>query len=271
MSGQASIGTMKRTFVQAVVHLLQTQYALMGSDRVLRLLAEDIQQLVKQFYPKPDYLSSGWLVFTGTKAEGGKAYPGQPVSDHQLVTISWPLCLPEDSVALAQMPPGKAGQQARRALLKKRLVRLIEHGSSHPDGPVLLTLADLSVMLGVDIVQLSKLLAEARKETGQPLMTVGYYFDLGMKPTHKAEIVDLYEQGLDEAEIAYRSQHAQSSVGRYLRDYERVKLALRRQIAPDHIAPLTGLQPGVVNAYVKLVNKYHPDLLVFTRLPPVGA
>jgi hypothetical protein len=90
MSGQAYVGTMKRTFVQAIIHLLQSQYAMMGSDRILNLLAEDIQELVEQFYPKPDYLSSGWLVFTGTKAEGGKAYPGQPVSDHQLVMLSWP-------------------------------------------------------------------------------------------------------------------------------------------------------------------------------------
>jgi hypothetical protein len=271
MSGQAYVGTMKRTFVQAVIHLLQSQYAMMGSDRILKLMAEDIQELVEQFYPKPDYLSSGWLVFTGTKAEGGKAYPGQPVSDHQLVTISWPVCLPEDSIALAQMPPGKAGKQARHSLIKQRLIRLIQHGLSHPDGPVLLTLADLSVMLGADIVYLSQLLAEARNETGQPLLTVGYYFDLGMKPTHKAEIVDLYEQGLDEVEIAHRSQHAQSSVGRYLRDYERVKLALHRQIDPDQIAPLTGLQPGVVNAYVKLIEKYHPDLLVCSQSSPIGA
>jgi len=271
MSAQAYVGTMKRSFVQAVVHLLQSQYALMGSDRILQLLAEDIQALVKQFYPEPDYLSSGWLVFTGTKAEGGKAYPGQPVSDHQLVTISWPVCLPEDTAALAQMPPGKAGQEARRALLQQRVIRLIEHGAAHPDGPVLLTLADLSVMLGADIHYLSQLLTQARKETDQPLPTVGYYFDLGMKPTHKAEIVDLYEQGLDEVEIAHRSQHAQSSVGRYLRDYERVKLALQRQIDPDQIPSLTGLQPGVVVAYVKLVGEHHPDLLADSQPPLVGA
>jgi hypothetical protein len=126
-------------------------------------------------------------------------------------------------------------------------------------------------MLGADNVYLSQLLAEARKETAQPLLTVGYYFDLGMKPTHKAEIIDLYEQGLDEVEIAHRSQHAQSSVGRYLRDYERVKLALQRQIDPDQIAPLTGLQPGVVNAYVKLVEKYHPNLPVCSQSAPIGA
>jgi hypothetical protein len=48
-------------------------------------------------------------------------------------------------------------------------------------------------------------------------------------------------------------------------------LALQRQIDPDQIAPLTGLQPGVVDAYVKLVKKYHPDLLVCSQLFPIGA
>ena len=271
MSGQAYVGTMKRTFDQAFLHLLRTQYALMGSERVLQLLAEDVQALVDQFFPPAKSLRKGWMVFTGTKATGGKAYPGQPVSDHQLVTIPWPVCLSEDVAALTRMPPGAAGKQRRRELLKQRLQRLLEHGWSHPEGPVLLTLADLSVMLGVNTVNLSKMLQELRQETACPLLTMGYFFDQGMKPTHKAEIVALYEQGLDEVEIAQRTQHAQSSVGRYLRDYERVKLALRMQIVPEEIASVTGLQPAVTKAYVKLVGVYHPDLLAVSILPPQGA
>jgi len=271
MSHQAYVGTAKRTFIQAVVHLLRTQYALLGSDRILQLLAEDVQELVQQFYPTPTHLSSGWMVFTGTKAVGGKAYPGQSVSDHQLVTIPWPLCLPEDTIALTEMPPGRTGQQARQALLQKRLIRLIEHGWSHPDGPVLLTLADLSVMLGENTVRLSQLLTEARKETGRPLPTMGYYFDQGMKPTHKVEIINLYEQGLDETVIAHRTRHAQGSVGCYLRDYERVKLALRRQITPEQMPTLTGLQPAVIRAYLQLIQEHHPDLLPCSQSPSQGA
>ncbi|HXW00579.1 MAG TPA: DUF1670 domain-containing protein, partial [Anaerolineae bacterium] len=173
----------------------------------------------------------------------------------------WPVCLPADIQALAAAPPGQAGKQARRRLWQQRLVRLVEHGWQHPQGPVLLTLADLSLMMGLDTVQVSQLLAQARQETNQPLATMGYFFDQGMKPTHKAEIVQLYEQGLDEAEIAFRSQHAQSSVGRYLRDYERVKLSLQRHIPVEQIPTLINLQPAVVGAYVNLVGKYHPDLL----------
>lgn len=271
MNHSAYHGSVKRTFSQAIRHLLETEYHLVGSGRILQLLAADIETLAETFYPPATCLRPGWMVFTGIKATGGKAYPGQPASDYQLVTIPWPVCLPEDVLALAEMPPGAAGKQARRQLWQQRLVRLVEHGWQHADGPVLLTLADLSLMVGLDTVQVSQLLAQARQETGKPLTTMGYYFDLGMKPTHKAEIVQLYEQGLDEAEIAYRSQHAQSSVGRYLRDYERVKLSLQRQIPVEQIPILIGMQPAVASAYVNLVCQYHPDLRPVSELTQIGS
>jgi hypothetical protein len=90
--------------------------------------------------------------------------------------------LAEDIQAMAMAPAGKAGKQARRNLWQQRLIRLVEHSWQHKQGPVLLTLADLSRMVGLDTVQISKLLAEARQKTSKPLATMGYYFDLGMKP-----------------------------------------------------------------------------------------
>jgi len=96
MSGQAFVGTLKRTFREALFNLLKNGYGLIGSQRVLRLLADDVQQLADEFYPPAERLRSGWMVFTGTKASGTKAYPGQSASDHDLVTLAWPVLLPED-------------------------------------------------------------------------------------------------------------------------------------------------------------------------------
>lgn len=268
MSSQAYVGTTKRTFRQAVHHLLEHDYGLLGSHRVLELLADDLQDLVEQFYPAPERLSSGWMVFTGTKADGSKPYPGRPAGDHQLVTLAWPVLLPDDVQQLATLPKGGDGKQTRQTWLRKRLIRIIEYGQAHPQGPVLLTLADLSLMLGLTTVQISQRLAEARQSTGKPLLTKGYYFDQGMRPSHKGEIIALYEAGRDEADIARQTQHAPSSVGRYLRDYERVKLLLSHAIPVDRIRSLTGLQPGVIKAYVALVYQYHPDLAVEDDLSP---
>jgi hypothetical protein len=260
MSAQAYVGTAKRTFQEAVRHLLETDYGLLGSRRVLRLLAEDLQRLVEAFYPPPERLSSGWMLFTGTKASGSKARPGQSASDHELVTLAWPVLLPEDLQALANLPQGAQRAQARKEWFQQRLVRLVEYGWRHPQGPVLLTLADLSAMLGLDTVRVSQLLNAARHTTGKPLLTKGYYFDQGMRPTHKSDIIALYEAGMDEADIARHTDHAPTSVGKYIRDYERVKLLLAHRTPLRDIGPLLQLQPNVTKSYVKLVQDYHPDL-----------
>lgn len=264
------IGSGQRTFRQAVIHLLETEYGFLNSRRVMSLLAEDIEKLADKFHPKATRVRGGWLVFTGTKAEGGKARPGQSAGDYQLVTLSWPVLLPDDIEAMIQMPLGKERQHAWTNLLKKRLQRIIEHGLEHSDGPVLLTCADLGLMLGQTDSKISYLLKQLRQETGKTLLTKGYYFDQGVRPTHKAEIVALYEEGKDEADIARQSNHAQSSVGRYLRDYERVKLLLSHHMTTEQIGPMAGLRPSVVNAYVKLVQKYHPDLFADSGKSPIG-
>lgn len=262
MSSQAYVGLNKRTFEQALIHLLENDYALLGSRRVLDLLVKDVQQLVDQFYPQPDRLESGWLLFTGTKANGHQAYPGDQASDYELVTLAWPVLTRQDRQQLAHQPETKP---VRQHWFQQRLIRLIEYGWHHPDGPVLLTVADLAAMLGLTTVQVSLLLKQARQTTGKPLPTKGYYFDQGRRPSHKAEIIALYEQGLDETEIARRSQHAQTSVGHYIRDYERIKLLLQRRIPVEQMAQLIEMQPSVVDAYVKLVSQYHPDLTSVTK------
>ncbi len=257
MSSADFFGTCQRTFQQALIHLLESDYGLLGSRRVLELLGKDVQQLVEEFYPTPERLSSGWMVFTGTRASGGKAYPGQAAGEHELVTLAWPVLLPADLQYLVEHADTKA---VRQEWFQQRLIRILEYGDSQPGGAVLLTVDDLAAMTGLTPVQVGLALTRARHQTGKPLLTKGYYFDQGLKPTHKAEIIAWYEAGLDENEIARRSEHALESVGRYIRDYERVKLMIEHAVPVEQIAPMTSMQPSVVKAYAKMLAKYHPDL-----------
>ena len=257
MTTQAYVGTQQRTFQAAFIHAMETNYGFLKSRRMLNLLAQDIQQLVDEFYPIQQHLRPGWVLFTGTKADTHKARPGQPACEFTSVTIPWPLLTPEDLDWMATQPDTKA---KRRDLLIQRTIRLLEHGYHHPQGPVLLTLADLAALLGLTPAAVCNLLKEARLTSGKPLLTKGYFFDQGMRPTHKAPIIALYEQGVDEAEIARTSNHDQSSVGRYLRDYERVKELVKAQIPIVRIARLLNMQPSVVDAYVALLRQHRPFL-----------
>lgn len=77
----------------------------------------------------------------------------------------------------------------------------------------------------------------------------------------KAEIIALYERGMDEADIARTTNHSATSVGRYLRDYERVRELAKRNIALTQISRLLGLQLSVAAASLDLIRQYHPHLL----------
>jgi hypothetical protein len=46
-------------------------------------------------------------------------------------------------------------------------------------------------MLNLDTVQVSQLLKAALQATGKPLLTNSHYFDQGMYPTHKDQIITL--------------------------------------------------------------------------------
>lgn len=255
MSSSAFVGTAQRTFQQAVIHELESNYKMLQSRRILELLAEDVKRIADQFYPQASHLQPGWLVFTGTKAEGGKVRPGQTTADHTSVTIAWPWFTADDLAALLTFPPNRA---MLKQLTLQRMVRLIEHGWHHADGPVLLTNSDLAWLFNLLEPAVSQLLALARQQTGKPLLTMGYYFDQGMRPSHKAQIIALYEQGLDEVAIARASHHSQASVGVYLRDYERIKALLLEQLPIERIAWLLNKQPSLVRAYADLVAQYSP-------------
>lgn len=129
MTGEVYLGMTHRTFEQAVQHLLESDYGVLGSQRVLGLLAEDLQHLVEGFYPAPERLAPGWILWTGIKAVGAKANPNLSGHQRELVTLAWPWCLPEDLQELAQQ--GESSQ-VRQTQLKKRLRRLIEHGLAYP-------------------------------------------------------------------------------------------------------------------------------------------
>jgi len=268
MSNKAYVGSSKRTFGEALVHEMETNYGFLNSKRMLALLAQDIQQLVEEFYPLQTHLSSGWMVLAGTKASGPKPFPGQDASAQEIVTIAWPVLLPEDIEWMATQPDTR---QKRRELTQRRIVRILEHGWQHPDGPILLSQADLALMLGLTPVVVCAHLREARLATGKPLVTKGYFFDQGVQPSHKAEIIALYEQGLDEATIARTSNHSPTSVGRYLRDYERVRILAKQGGPHAQISTLLALRPSLVLAYLTLISQYYPDLLPIDTSQPIGA
>ncbi len=171
----------KRTFRAALIHLLETEYRIIGSHRILKVLAEDIEALVEEFYPKAERLHSGDLVWTCTGDEGRKAQPGKPTEEYKTVTVILPLLTREELHEHVERC-GRGQAAARmRARYQRQIQRLVTAAAEQGG---LLTLAELSTILGIGLEQVHQCVVAIEAETGKPLPLKGYKMDQGSRPTH---------------------------------------------------------------------------------------
>jgi hypothetical protein len=247
----------KRTFQAALIHLLETEYRIVGSHRILRVMAEDVEALVEEFYPQTERVHSGQLVWTCTGDEGQKAQPGKPTEAYKTVTVVLPL-IEKDEIEERTQRCGKARGKARQRERWKRQIRRVVTAAVEQGG--LLTLAELSVILGVSYEVVRGCAQEIETETGKPLPLKGYKMDQGSRPTHKGAIIALYEQGMEPPDIAHESGHNLKSVERYLKDYERVRMLLKEKLNIEAISAIIGRGKSVVQEYVAQAQIYHPEL-----------
>lgn len=249
----------KRTFESALVCLLETEYGLLGGRRILQMIAQDVLGLVAEFYPSTERAASGSLVWTCTADEGRKAEPGKRTEAYKTVTVLLPLVTGEEvQQRTAKRTERNTGPGLAQQRERQRVVRLVKTAAEQGG---LLTLAELSVILNRGYETVRQHVRAWEEETGELLPLKGYRMDQGSRPTHKKEIVRLYEQGVSPPDVARETGHSLKSVERYLQDYERVKMLLKRGLSVEEIGPLIDRGRHVVLEYVKIVNQYHPELI----------
>jgi hypothetical protein len=249
----------KRTFENAFLYHLETEWGLLGGRRILQMMVDDVLELLAEFYPETERAGSGTLIWTCTADEGRKAEPGKRTEEYKTVTVKLPLIATEDlqDRTETKAPRDKARQKTHERD-KKRLARIVKAAAEQGG---LLTIAELSVILNKPYELVRKYAREWEEETGELLPLKGYRMDQGSRPTHKREIARLHEEGLEPPDIARASGHSVKSVERYLQDYERVRMLLKRRMAVEDISTVIGRGVRVVVEYVELARQYHPELL----------
>ena len=86
----------KRNFRSALIHMLETEYKLLGSRKILEMLADDIEDLYREYYPSVDRVGFGEIVFRTTKDDGQRQSYGKKAEDYDSVTVILPLITRED-------------------------------------------------------------------------------------------------------------------------------------------------------------------------------
>ena len=250
-----SIG--KRNFRSALIHMLETEYKLLGSRKILEMLADDIENLHRECHPKADGIGFGEIVFRTTKDDGQRQSYGKKAEDYGSVTVILPLITKEDIERRIYYKKGdrNSNYAHREARDIETMVRLIK--STKAQGG-LLSGAEVSVLMNRSLATIRRYLDAYREKTGEILPLKGYVLDQGSLPTHKAIIISLYEQGISPADIVLKTDHSQTAVDRYIKQYDQIRILIKKGLDEKAIKEITGRSMKIVREYIKLYHDLNP-------------
>jgi hypothetical protein len=253
----------KRSFRNGIIRLLEEEFKLVGSHKVIELIADSIVELHKEYFPDIENLSHGHIVWRTTKATNRKPSYGTRSEDYEVKTVILPLVTEEDidnrikSFYSGRDEKGKCNYQKQQERDIEVMARLIKSTASQGGW---LSGAELSVLLNRSLSAIGRYMRIYHERNQDILPTKGMMLDQGSKPSHKAAIIDLYEQGYAEPDIARITNHTIESTSRYIKAYSNIKLLLEKKFGIMEIVRITGKGYRTIYQYRDLVYKYHPSL-----------
>ena len=173
---------------------------------------------------------------------------GQPAGRplHQCVTI--PVLLTVVGATDADVLVEHGSVALRRARVHRMAVEARDQGGE-------LSYEDLSLILGVDVTTIRRLVKGCRRE-GMEVPSRGYLSDIGPGVSHRARVIELFFRGMQPAQIAAYTSHALSSVERYIADFARVAELSHKGLTRPVIVRITALSPRTVRNYLELMERY---------------
>src|SRR3972149_9920663 len=228
----------KRDFKTSLIRLLETDYKVLGSRRVLVMLADDIEQLHQEYYPMQNRVGFGDVVWQTTKDDGQRPNYGKKTEDYAAKTVILPLIQKEDVERRTYFKKGdrNSNYRHREARDIELMVRLLK--SAKAQG-ALLSGAELSVLMNRSLTTIGKYLKAYFEKTGEVLPMKGYVMDQGSNPSHKGIIISLYERAISPADIVLKTGHTQDAVDRYIKTYDQVLALVRKKHDAISISQIT--------------------------------
>lgn len=256
----ATVG--RRDFRAALEYLLETEFKLVGSHRVIRLIAEAVVELQRQFYPEYQSLEPGTLLWATTKAgEQAKVSWGKRAESYGIQMVRLPLVTRDEIETRMRPGPGRDPHDNRRKEFRRdtaTLVRLVKSAAAQGG---LLSGAELSVLMNRSLMKIHDYIRTYEHDTGDPLPLKGYVLDMGSSPTHKGIICRKFEEGMSPPDVARATGHTLAAVDNYLGAYDRIKVLLKKGFDVPTICQVTGKAARTVAQYLVIAERFHPKLM----------
>jgi hypothetical protein len=235
----------RKTFHASLIRELRKHIPTLG-ELTAEPLASHIEQMVEQFFPSPERMRTGQILWPGVDEKDRMAY-GRRIEHTKIRPVLLDLAIREDLLDLM-------GGMSRKQIRQKVITRLFEQ--AYAQG-ALLTIADVAIMLHVDYVTIFTHIKEidARRET--PLPRRGTVQDFGPTITHKVQICrKVILEGHSIEQTARETRHSPEAITRYVNDYRRVKTCVDSGLSFEQTLYATRMSKRLVKEYLALVQEY---------------
>lgn len=203
-------------------------------------------QIATYFHEHADLsLSSGQVCYEAVSSQ-------EPAGKHIALAsrVSVRLTLFEPQVDLTVL--------AERGLAGLRQHRILRMSREAFDQGALLSYEDLAMLLTTSPATVRRD-ARVLRKAGKVVMTRGWKHDMGPGTSHKAQIIDLYLKNYQFTEIELKTNHSETSVRRYLRDFVQVVSLHHQNFSSAQIRQVTGFSERLIGEYVDLYRHYHQE------------
>ena len=138
----------RRDFASAVEYMLETEFKLVGSHRVIRMMVEAIMDLHREFYPETRDLEPGTILWATTKAgEGAKVSWGKRAEAYGIQMVKLPLVTKAEIESRMQGGPGRDPKDNRRKEFRRDMGTMVRLVKSAAEQGGLLTGAEVSLLM----------------------------------------------------------------------------------------------------------------------------
>lgn len=232
-----------KSFRQALIQMLERDFGLIGSGKVLELLADNVMALIVQYMPERTL--SGKTVISAISKDAPKGH-------HRGVKG-----LPQVPVALDVYTDDIVKRYGNNDgvydIKRDYVIHLFKQ--AYEQGGVLGS-TDVAVMAKISASTASKYVRNYMDEHDEIVPTRGFIHDIGPSISHKGIIVGKFLQGVLQNQIAKETNHSVEAVDRYIRDYERIKICIKQGMDNAATARATGLSKMLVEKYEELYKHY---------------
>jgi predicted transcriptional regulator len=215
-----------KSFAGALEAFLAQECPAIGGLRTRQVLVQEIESMVRDFYPATSHLRAGQIQWTTVAADERASY-GKSMRQTRLTSVVLDLGRPED---IRERAEGKHLREIKQEAAARLFNQAYEQKGC-------LTHAEVGVLLKISPPTVGKYVREWEQTHERLLPRRGTIHDMGPTLTHKRQIVyKLFHEGKSVEQVCRETLHSPEAVHRYITAFKQVLLCQRKGLSVEETA-----------------------------------